>query len=59
MNSQADVERAQDLERRLCAYEELEGRTDWPGAMGVGDYLALAVFALVVVVAFYLWGGHA
>lgn len=54
MNSQADVERAQDLERRLCAYEELEGRTDWPGAMGVGDYLALAVFALVVMVGFYL-----
>lgn len=58
MNSQVDVERAQDLERRLRAYEELEGRAHWPGALGVSDVVALALLVLVMVAGAYCLGGR-
>ncbi|MFD2645240.1 hypothetical protein [Pseudomonas japonica] len=56
MNSQADSERAQDLERRLRAYEELEGRADWPGALNAVDCLALLALS-VVMIGLALWLG--
>ena len=59
MNSQVDVERAQDLERRLCAYEELEKRVQWPGALTADDVVALTLLVLVLVMiagAYYLGG---
>ncbi|MGF6392104.1 hypothetical protein [Pseudomonas plecoglossicida] len=58
MNSEVDVERAQDLDRRLRAYEELQAGQRWPGALTMTDCLALAFFALAVVIGFYLWGGQ-
>ena len=58
MNSQVDTERAQDLERRLRAYEELEGRAHWPGALKAADVIALAVLTLVMVVGAYVLGGQ-
>ncbi|WP_449433642.1 hypothetical protein [Pseudomonas putida] len=58
MNSQVDVERAQDLERRLRAYEELERRAHWPGALTALDFTALALLALVMVAGAYLLGGQ-
>ncbi|MCE1116771.1 MULTISPECIES: hypothetical protein [Pseudomonas] len=58
MNSQVDVERAQDLERRLRAYEELEGRAHWPGALTARDVIALALLTLVMVAGAYLLGGQ-
>ncbi|GLO44362.1 hypothetical protein [Pseudomonas putida] len=56
MNSQADVERAQDLERRLRVYEELEKRADWPGALRAGDFVALTLLTLVMVAGAYFLG---
>jgi len=58
MNSQVDVERAQDLERRLCAYEELEERARWPGAMTSADAVALALLVLAMVAGAYYLGGQ-
>lgn len=58
MNSQVDVERAQDLERRLCAYEELEGRRERPGALSVLDVVALVALMLVMVIGAYVMGGR-
>ncbi|WP_194791559.1 hypothetical protein [Pseudomonas sp. UFMG81] len=58
MNSQVDVEREQDLERRLRAYEEMEKRADWPGALTARDVVALALLTLVMVAGAYLLGGQ-
>lgn len=58
MNSQVDVERAQDLERRLRAYEELEGRAHWPGALALADVVALCLLVIVVVAGAYYLGGR-
>ncbi|EJN37797.1 hypothetical protein D3C76_1717610 [compost metagenome] len=58
MSSEVDVERAQDLDRRLRAYEELQSGPRWPGALTTTDCVALAVLALALVVGFYLWGGQ-
>ncbi|WEK33228.1 MAG: hypothetical protein P0Y58_13890 [Candidatus Pseudomonas phytovorans] len=58
MNSQVDVERAQDLERRLCAYEELEKRAQWPGALRATDLAALALLVLVMIAGAYYLGGQ-
>ncbi|MFK0088579.1 hypothetical protein ACIQUS_14945 [Pseudomonas sp. NPDC090755] len=58
MNSQVDVERAQDLERRLRAYEELEKRAHWPGALSAGDFVALILLTLVMVAGAYFLGGQ-
>lgn len=49
MNSQVDVERAQDLERRLRAYEELESRAHWPGALTALDCVALVLLSVLMV----------
>lgn len=48
--------RAQDLERRIRVYEELEDRDEWAGALGFGDYSAIVLLTLGLVIAFYLWG---
>lgn len=56
MNSQADIERAQDLERRIRVYEQLEEQKEWPGALNAVDYIATTLMTLVLVVGFYLWG---
>lgn len=56
MNSQAEIERAQDLERRIRAYEQLEESNDWPGALNAVDYIAMTLMTLVLVVGAYLWG---
>ncbi|MGH8483588.1 MAG: hypothetical protein ACRESP_04220 [Pseudomonas sp.] len=58
MNSQVDAQRAEDLERRIRAYEELEGRAHWPGALNVGDVIALALLTLVMVGGAYFLGGQ-
>jgi hypothetical protein len=56
MDSQADIERAQDLERRIRTYEEMENANNWPGALTATDYIAMIVMTLVSVISFYLWG---
>ncbi|WP_171011862.1 hypothetical protein [Pseudomonas sp. 2FE] len=56
MNSQADIARAQELERRIRVYEELENSNDWPGALNATDYTAITLMTLVLVAGFYLWG---
>ncbi|MNG06276.1 hypothetical protein D3C85_499170 [compost metagenome] len=56
MNSQAEIERAQDLERRIRAYEQLEESNDWPGALSAVDYIAMTLMTLVLVIGAYLWG---
>jgi len=52
MNSQTDDECAQDLERRIGAYEELEQREHWPGALGAIDCMTMALLVLVLVLGF-------
>ncbi|MNG17352.1 hypothetical protein D3C84_1013330 [compost metagenome] len=56
MNSQPDIERAQELERRIRVYEQLEQSKEWPGALTAIDYIAITLMTLVLVVGFYLWG---
>ncbi|NQD92523.1 hypothetical protein HP532_07650 [Pseudomonas sp. CrR25] len=56
MNSQAESVRAQDLERRIRVYEEMEKGEQWPGALSVADCLAITLMTLVLVIGFYLWG---
>lgn len=56
MNSQADIERAQELERRIRVYEELENSKHWPGALNAVDYIAMTLMTLVLVVGSYVWG---
>jgi hypothetical protein len=56
MDSQADIERAQDLERRIHTYEEMENTNNWPGALTATDYIAMIVMKVVSVISFYLWG---
>ncbi|MDM8347617.1 hypothetical protein P8H27_01720 [Pseudomonas sp. sp1636] len=56
MNSQAEHVRAQDLERRIGVYEEMEKDEQWPGALSAMDYIAIGLMTLVLVVGFYLWG---
>lgn len=56
MNSQAEHARAQDLERRIRVYEEMEKGEQWPGALSTADYIAITLMTLVLVVGFYLWG---
>ncbi|MGH8436297.1 MAG: hypothetical protein ACRERX_17875 [Pseudomonas sp.] len=56
MNSQAEIARAQDLERRIRVYEEMEQANNWPGALNATDYTAIALMTLVLVTGFYLWG---
>ncbi|MEG1040610.1 MAG: hypothetical protein RSE94_11915 [Pseudomonas sp.] len=58
MNSQVDAERAQDLERRLCAYEQLERRGDWQGALTLVDCVALVLLTAVMVGGALLLGGQ-
>ncbi|WP_177412393.1 hypothetical protein [Pseudomonas cavernicola] len=56
MNSQADIARAQELERRIRVYEEMESNNEWPGALNATDYTAITLMTLVLVAGFYLWG---
>lgn len=56
MNSQAENLRAQDLERRIRVYEEMEQANNWPGALNAVDYIAITLMTLVLVAGFYLWG---
>lgn len=55
MSSQAELERAQDLEMRIRVYEALEDRSKWPGALTALDYIAIVVMTLVTVISFNLW----
>jgi hypothetical protein len=50
------AERAQDLERRIRVYEELEASGNWPGALGATDYTAIALLTLGLVITFFVWG---
>ncbi|NVK41041.1 MAG: hypothetical protein HWE39_07335 [Oceanospirillaceae bacterium] len=50
------AERAQDLERRIRIYEELEARGEMEGALGFGDYAAMLLLTVGLVATFYLWG---
>ncbi|WP_198019574.1 hypothetical protein [Pseudogulbenkiania sp. MAI-1] len=56
MNTMQDKERAEDLERRIRCYEELEAEVQWPGAMSAADYLAALLLTVGLVVTCYLWG---
>jgi hypothetical protein len=56
MNTQAENVRAQDLERRIRVYEEMEQANHWPGALNATDYFAITLMTLVLVTGFYLWG---
>lgn len=50
------TQRAQDLERRIRVYEELEQNGPMAGALGLGDYSAIVLLTLGLVITFYLWG---
>ena len=50
------AEKAQDLERRIRQYEALEARGQLEGALGAGDYTAMTLLTLGLVVTFVLWG---
>ncbi len=56
MNSQANIERAQELERRIRVYEQLEESNNWPGALNAVDYIAMTLMTLVLVIGSYVWG---
>lgn len=56
MNIEPHTQRAQDLERRIRVYEQMEESHDWPGAMNAFDYIALTLMTLVLVIGFFVWG---
>ncbi|MBT8764584.1 hypothetical protein [Metapseudomonas boanensis] len=56
MNSEPHIQRAQDLERRIRVYEQMEESHDWPGALNAVDYTAMTLMTLVLVIGFYVWG---
>lgn len=56
MNSQAEIARAQELERRIRVYEEMDESDEWPGALRTTDYIAITLMTLALVIGFYLWG---
>ncbi|MFC5699259.1 hypothetical protein ACFPU0_27460 [Pseudomonas sp. GCM10022186] len=56
MNSQADIERAQELERRIRVYEQQEESNNWPGALNAVDYIAMTLMTLVLVIGSCVWG---
>tara|TARA_R100000750_G_scaffold10018_1_gene6615 strand:+ start:42 stop:215 length:174 start_codon:yes stop_codon:yes gene_type:complete len=56
MNTAAENLRAQDLEKRIRVYEEMELEDEWPGALSALDYTVIVLMTLVLVVGFYLWG---
>ncbi|CAE6907176.1 MULTISPECIES: hypothetical protein [Pseudomonas] len=56
MNTAAENLRAQDLEKRIRVYEEMELADEWPGALSALDYTVIVLMTLVLVVGFYLWG---
>ncbi|MHA6963279.1 hypothetical protein [Zobellella denitrificans] len=56
MKNQADIARAQELERRIRVYEEMEKNDEWPGALRAADYIAIILMTLVLVIGCYLWG---
>ncbi len=48
---------AQELRRRIAAYDEIETRGDWRGKMGAVDYWGLLALTSALVAGFWVWGG--
>lgn len=47
---------AQELQRRIDVYDEIEARGGWQGRMTGADYLGLLVLTVLLVAGFWTWG---
>ena len=54
--SEMDKAWAQELQRRIDIYDEIEARGGWQGRMSATDYLALLALAVGLVAGFWTWG---
>ena len=51
-----DIAWQNELARRARIYEDIEAKDRFEGAMTSLDYMAVSALALVLVVAFWIWG---
>lgn len=54
--TEMDKSWAQELQRRIAIYDDIEARGSWQGRMGGADYLGLLVLAILLVAGFWTWG---
>lgn len=54
--SEMDRAWAQELQRRIDVYDEIEAKGDWQGRMTGADYVAMLALTVVLVVGFWTWG---
>lgn len=54
--SEMDKSWAQELQRRIGIYDEIEATGRWQGRMTATDYLAILALAFVLVAGFWAWG---
>lgn len=47
---------AQELQRRIAIYDDIEAKGNWQGRMASADYLGLLVLTALLVVGFWIWG---
>lgn len=54
--SEMDKAWAQELQRRIGVYDEIEANGAWSGRMTATDYLAILALAVGLVAGFWTWG---
>lgn len=54
--SETDKAWAQELQRRIDVYDEIEAKAGWQGRMTGADYLGLLVLTALLVAGFWIWG---
>ncbi|MEI2805557.1 hypothetical protein [Albidovulum sp.] len=47
---------AQELQRRIDVYDEMEAKDGWQGRMTGADYLGLLALTAPLVAGFWTWG---
>ena len=54
--SEMDKSWAQELQRRIGIYDEMEAKGAWAGRMTATDYLGILALAFALVAGFWAWG---
>jgi hypothetical protein len=54
--SEMDKAWAQELQRRIDVYDEIEAKGNWRGRMTGTDYLGMLALTVLLVAGFWIWG---
>lgn len=54
--TEMDKSWAQELQRRIGIYDEIEAKDAWSGRMTATDYLSILALAAALVAGFWAWG---